>query len=637
MCGIAGLIDYGKGRLPDHPGKILRNMLDRLRHRGPDDRGEERLDAKDGLTVYLGHQRLSIIDLTPKGHQPMANDSRSVWISTNSEIYNFKELRHELANRNHRFHSDSDTEVLLKAYDEWGVDCLEKLRGMFAFGIWDSDKQTLFVARDRLGIKPLYYYSNEGCFLFASEIRALAASGIPETSINETGLFDYLSFGSVSGPETIWGSIKELLPAHYLLVTADSLVKQKYWDPLKSSILDFPAGSYVEQVAHTLKESVRMRQVSDVSLGAFLSGGIDSSAVVSLMDRENHDPVQTLSVVFRESQYDESRYSNLVAQQMGTQHHTLELSEEDLLESLPQAIAAMDQPTVDGINTFFISKCARETGWKVALSGVGGDELFGGYDSFRVIPKLLNLENFLNALPLAWPRQLGSLLKRLLPSSDINSKLGHFVSGQKSGSHVYYLVRALFCEDRVKDLFRDKNRADDEIHKHLEKTLNLVEPLNLIHPLKRVSVLELTHYLPNTLLRDIDMMSMAHSLEVRVPLIDHRLVETMLSIPTQIQFAQPPVKSLLIGSLSHELPPELVQRKKMGFTLPFEDWMRNKLRMEVESVLMEPVSPLSEIISETAIKKVWKDFLDGRTAWSRPWALYILKKWLLLNSPGQTG
>ncbi|GJL78210.1 MAG: asparagine synthetase B [Nitrospinaceae bacterium] len=639
MCGIAGLIDFTDGQLPEPPGKVLRIMLDRLRHRGPDDRGEERLEHEDGPTVYLGHQRLSIIDLSSNGHQPMANESHSIWISTNSEIYNYRELREELRAKNHHFFSNSDTEVLLKAYEEWGVDCLEKLRGMFAFGIWDSRTRVLFLARDRLGIKPLYYYSSPECFLFASEVRALASTGFIDLTVNETGLFHFLTFGSVSGPDTFWKTIKELPPAHYMLVSPESVTQQRYWDPLqisKNSGLDFPSDSKKELVAETLKESVRVRQVSDVSLGAFLSGGIDSSAVVALMDQKTDRPVETLSVVFRESEFDESRYSNEVAEQMGTQHHTLELDESALIDALSQAIGAMDQPTVDGINTFLISKCARETGWKVAISGIGGDELFGGYDSFRLVPRLLGLEKVLGVLPSSWLRSAGAWLKRHLPASDANIKLGHFVSGQKSGSHPYYLMRTLFCEDQVNDLFTDKIHAAGEKQKHLERTQTLTESLSAIDPLKQVSFLELTHYLPNTLLRDADMMSMAHGLEIRVPLIDHRLVELMFSLAAKIQFARPPAKSLLVDSLPVKLSSQLVQRKKMGFTLPFENWMRNDLKTEVESVLLNPVPTLSDFISETAVAGVWRGFLNGQVSWSRPWALYILKKWFLLNSPNST-
>jgi asparagine synthase (glutamine-hydrolysing) len=634
MCGIAGLIDFSNGQLPgyeQHSGKVLRIMLDHLRHRGPDDRGEERFEFDNGPPVYLGHQRLSIIELSKLGHQPMPNDNRSIWLSTNSEIYNFKELRDELETKNYKFRSKSDTEVLLKAYEEWGVECLQKLRGMFAFAIWDSRKKVLFLARDRLGIKPLYYFSNSDCFLFASEVRALAATGIPETSLNPTGLFHFLSFGSLSAPDTLLESIKELMPGHYLLITPDSIVEKQYWTPL--SVSNISPYSSDRLLKNTLADSVKMRQVSDVSLGAFLSGGIDSSAVVSLMEKENDSAVETLSVVFKEPDYDESAYSEKVALQMGTRHRRLELDESDLVNALPEAISAMDQPTVDGINTFLISKCAHQAGWKVALSGVGGDELFGGYDSFSLLPKLSGFEKFLSALPRSWRIFTGNCLKRFLPESDQNSKLAHFVCGQKSGSHSNFLLRALFCEDRVRSLFRDKNLADNAILKHMERTQQQLDSMSVLHPLKQISYLELTHYLSNTLLRDTDMMSMAHGLEIRLPLIDHRLVELMFAIPPKVQFARPPKKSLLVNSLPNPLPPEIVHRKKMGFTLPFEHWMRNELREEVESVLLEPVFPLTDFINESEVWQVWEDFLARRVSWSRPWALYVLKKWLKTNHP----
>ncbi len=634
MCGIAGLLDFSNGKLPgyeDHSGKVLRVMLDHLRHRGPDDRGEEKFEVENGPPVYLGHQRLSIIDLTQMGHQPMPNDSRTIWISTNSEIYNFRELRAELVEKNYAFSSRSDTEVLLKAYEEWGVDCLQKLRGMFAFAIWDSRKKVLFLARDRLGIKPLYYFSSADCFLFASEVRALAATGIPDTSLCPTGLFHFLSFGSLSAPDTLFESIKELLPGHYLLVQQESIQTIKYWDALASP--ETPAGSLDDSLKNTLEESVTLRQISDVTLGAFLSGGTDSSALVSLMHQESDSPVDTLSVVFKEPDYNESAFSERVAKQMGTRHRTLELEEPDLVSTLPDAISAMDQPTVDGINTYLISKSAREAGWKVALSGIGGDELFGGYDTFSLTPKISAFEKFLSALPRSWLPFLGSCLKRLLPLSDRNSKLAHLVCGQKSGSHSYFLMRALFPEDRVRDLFRDKNSFRRENLKHLKNTQQQVGSISALHPLKQISYLELTHYLSNTLLRDVDMMSMAHGLEIRVPFLDHRLVELMSSFPPEKQFARPPKKSLLVNSLPNPLPPEIVHRKKMGFTLPFEHWMRNELREEVESVLLGQVPPLSDFIDEAEVQKVWVDFLARRVSWSRPWALYVLKKWLKTNHP----
>ena len=280
MCGIAGLLDFDE--TPGSSGKILSLMLDRIRHRGPDDRGEELIVSQNGPTLHLGHQRFSIIDLSPRGHQPMTNDDKSLWLSTNSEIYNFRELREELSDK-FRFNSQSDTEVLLKSYEHWGIDCLEKLRGMFAFAIWNSKKKHLILARDRLGIKPLYYIAGENTFLFASEVRALLSSGFSGSEINPTGLYHYLSFGHLKSPDTLIDNIQELKPGHYLVVDCDGKVKEtQYWHPLDSiNSIEPPNGT--GSIQNLLCDAVKYRQVSDVPMGAFLSGGIDSSAIVSHM------------------------------------------------------------------------------------------------------------------------------------------------------------------------------------------------------------------------------------------------------------------------------------------------------------------------------------------------------------------
>lgn len=560
----------------------------------------------------------------------MASDDRSVWISSNSEIYNFRELR-EILSSTYEFHSQSDTEVLLKAYVEWGVDCLKRLRGMFAFAVWDSRSNRIFLARDRLGIKPLYYHLNENYLLFASETRALIASGLVDPALSMTGLYQYLSFGNLQSPETLYSAIRELKPAHYLLFDPEERnpTPRRYWDPLQAEPV--PVGALNERVFQCLEESVRLRMVSDAPLGAFLSGGIDSSAVVSLMKNTGAADIKTLSVVFKEKDFDESQYSQLVSSQFQTDHQALLLEEDDLLQTLPKAIAAMDQPTVDGINTYLISRSAREMGLKVALSGLGGDELFGGYDSFDLVPKLQWLERVLNTFPQTFRATLARLLNTVLPASDRNSKLIHLIGDQKSGCHVYFLLRALFCADGLRSLFADSSLLEIEIIKQLRFTESLVAPIAHRGHRDQVSYLELTHYLGNTLLRDTDVMSMAHSLEIRVPLIDHHLVELMFSIPEESKFRGGSPKPLLVNSLAKKLPDPLVFRKKMGFTLPFETWMRKNLKKEIESVLLTPVASLSGIISDAGVSRVWQDFLERRVSWSRPWALYVLKRWAAAN------
>ena len=630
MCGIAGILDNESNISSETLSQALRQMLNALKHRGPDDRGEETIRLRSGINLYLGHQRLSVIDPGQGGHQPMRNGDSTLWISTNSEIYNYQELKNELRPM-YNFRSKSDTEVLLRSYEAWGLDCLEKLRGMFSFAIWDAPNNRLVLARDRLGIKPLYYYSKKNIFIFSSELRAILAAKIDQPTINPSGIFQYLSYGRLGSPETILDSILELPPGHFLIVDKNGIKVQKYWDPFKKSISLNSGTPIVEQIGHCLEEAVRLHLVSDVSLGAFLSGGIDSSAVVSMMTSSVSNPIQTLSVTFKEKEYDESKFSTLIANALGTQHHDLLLSENDLLENLPPALEAMDQPTVDGINTYMISQVARNKGLKVALSGLGGDELFAGYDSFLLVPNLNRIKIIMSALPLLLRKQLGHIVSKLVPLSDKNTKLKHMIKGKYSGAHVYFLFRALFCEEEVAALFSDSSIKDAEIEKNLRNTQQLIDSKPDLSPVDLISYLELTQYMAPTLLRDTDMMSMAHSLEVRVPLIDHKIVELMFSIPSKMKIKHGSPKTLLVNSLKRKLPASIVRRKKMGFVLPFETWMRGKMKSEMESVLLTPSQKLSDFISGDGVKKTWIDFLEKRCSWSRPWSLYVLKKWVDKN------
>ena len=338
------------------------------------------------------------------------------------------------------------------------------------------------------------------------------------------------------------------------------------------------------------------------------------------------DPVTTLTIGFHEKEFDESEYSQEVADRFKTKHHVLRLDEEQLLEALPSSLSAMDQPTIDGINTYLISRCAHEMGLKVALSGLGGDELFGGYPSFQLIPKLLQRKKLFKYIPfMKWGV---GLCKGLFPS-DQATKLERLVQGKLSGAHEYFLIRALFCQDPVTHLFADPKQAQSEIAKDFQRTQNLIEQFPADDMFNQISYLETFHYLQNMLLRDVDMMSMAHPLEVRVPFMDHRLVELMFRLPGKEKSG--PAKALLVNSMKSLLPENVWRRKKMGFTFPFEIWMRGTLRPEIESVLLSPLQQLEGLVSQQAVEKVWKDFLSGRVSWSRPWALYVLKSWINKN------
>jgi asparagine synthase (glutamine-hydrolysing) len=631
MCGIAGLISFDSNSQVENSGKVLRNMLDALRHRGPDDRGEERIQTENGTLLHLGHQRFSIIDLTPTGHQPMSNDDKSVWVSTNSEIYNYKELRNELGDK-FQFHSQSDTEVLLRAYEHWGIGCLDRLLGMFSFAIWDNQKEALFIARDRLGIKPLYYNIQGKQFAFASELRSLLASGLIEKTINPSGLYNFLSFGHSSSPETIVNSVRELKPGHYLWIDKNGNWEEKeYWNPFNGNETPGIGEDTQEHVKTILEEAIQCRRVSDVPLGAFLSGGIDSSVVVGNLAKFSDDPITTLTIGFTEKQYDESAFSQEIADRFKTQHQIMCLDEEQLLQALPSSLSAMDQPTIDGINTYLISRSAHEAGLKVVLSGLGGDELFGGYPSFHLIPQILQRKKWLKAIPQSLARWGIGLSKSLL-SPNQAMKLDHLIQGKLSGAHEYFLIRALFCQEPVLGLFADRDLAQNEVEKDFQRTLILTEKGPKGDLFNQISYLETFHYLQNMLLRDTDMMSMAHPLEVRVPFMDHRVVEMMFQIPGKEKVSgEHYAKHLLVNSMKSLVPDSVSRRKKMGFTFPFEIWMREALRPEMEAVLLSPMKQLEDIVSQEGVEQVWNDFLAGRVSWSRPWALYVLKSWVNKN------
>ena len=621
MCGIAGFINFDPSVQPENPVRVLRNMLDKLRHRGPDDRGEERIEIDTGPILHLGHQRFSIIDLSQAGHQPMSNDDDSVWISTNSEIYNYRELRNELA---FQFHSQSDTEVLLRAYENWGVGCLDRLVGMFSFAIWDSKKEALFIARDRLGIKPLYYHIKEQQFTFASELRSLLASGFTDRSINSTGLYQFLSFGHLKSPESIVNSVRELKPGHYLWIDKNGDWEEKeYWNPFQGNDVPVSTENIEQQVKEAVEQSVQCRRVSDVPLGAFLSGGIDSSVVVGTLASLSDDPVSTLTIGFKEKEFDESSFSQEIADRFKTRHQVLWLDEDQLLEALPSSLSAMDQPTIDGVNTFLISRSAHEAGLKVALSGLGGDELFGGYPSFQLVPKLLQRKKWIKSIP--FMNSIAGLNRSLFPS-DQSTKMEHWIKGKLSGAHEYFLIRALFCQDLLTDLFYDQKLAQTEIEKDYQQTHNQLKQYPADDIFNQVSYLETYHYLQNMLLRDADMMSMAHPLEVRVPFMDHRLVEMIFRLPGNEKDGTP--KRLLVNSMKSLLPENIWSRKKMGFTFPFEIWMRGELRSEIETVLLSPLQQLDDLISQQSVTNIWNEFISGRISWSRPWSLYVLKSWV---------
>jgi asparagine synthase (glutamine-hydrolysing) len=626
MCGIVGII----GQNAPVPADVLERATLSLAHRGPDDHGTVVL-RQERVEVGLGNRRLAILDLSPLGHQPMQDPATGNWIAYNGEIYNFRDLRAELEQAGEQFASQSDTEVVLKAYARWGDGFVKRLRGMFALAIWDAKRDRLFVARDPMGIKPLYYFKSDRYFLFASEVRALLKTGLVPRQLNQTGLLSYLRFGSVWDPLTLIAGVHAVPAGHSLVWENGALHPQQYWD-LRTS--DSESGrppldprESEEQVHGLLDEAVHMQLVSDVPVGVFLSGGIDSSALVAILARKGVKP-STFSIVFREAEYSEAEHSRAIAQRFRTDHHEITVSQQQVLGAIPEAIRCMDQPTMDGVNTYFVSQQARSAGVKVALSGLGGDELFAGYSSFRTVPRMERFADRWALAPRVVRKSLAKAYSLMTPASDQNSKLGSLVLGNGRVVHPYFLSRMLFTPGQsdglVSGLGPQSCAALTEI---LRGSLGHTEGLD---PVNRVSYLEARCYMLNTLLRDSDFMSMAHGLEIRVPLIDHRLAERVLAMPGPSKLDPNTPKPVLVRALSGQLPDGIVHRPKRGFTLPFERWLREEMKPLVEGALLKG-AVTAAFLKADAPGKVWRSFLAGETSWSRPWSLFVLHEWCSQN------
>jgi asparagine synthase (glutamine-hydrolysing) len=643
MCGIVGII----GLNARVPAEVLERATRSLTHRGPDDGGTIILhdSASEDVEVGLGNRRLAILDLSPLGHQPMHDPATGNWIVYNGEVYNFREVREKLERAGQDFRSHSDTEVILKAYAHWGEKCLDEFRGMFAFAIWDAQQHRLFAARDPMGIKPLYYYESNQYFLFASEVRTLLGTGLVPRRIDPAGLVNYLMFGSVYDPNTLIDGVSSLPAGHYLSWNNGGLVQRQYWDLVDPEIVqsaylhdgDSQRRCELEtQVAEMLDESVRMQLVSDVPVGVFLSGGIDSSALVGILNR-NGVQASTFSIVFREADYSEAEYSRAVTRQFRTDHHEIMVSQSEVFAEIDPAIHAMDLPTVDGINTYFVSEKTRAAGVKVALSGLGGDEIFAGYSSFRTVPRMERFADAWQRMPEPVRGSLTSIFAALAPATDQYRKLAALARNGTRLIHPYFLSRMLFTPDQLNELvLLTEGKTGCATFLCTEKPLieNLTRAESL-DPINRVSYLEARCYMLNTLLRDSDVMSMAHGLEVRVPLIDHQLARLVLALPGSWKLDSRTPKPLLVKALRGELPDQVVHRPKRGFTLPFEHWLRDGLRSLVEESLQKiGAGPLGTLINKTAVHNVWEDFLNARTSWSRPWSLYILQSWCEQNLSG---
>lgn len=618
MCGIAGI--YGLEQLPNAASHVNR-MVDRMEHRGPDASG-----VFEGKNVVLGHRRLSIIDLNKASDQPFTSADGRYTVVYNGELYNYRTLRAQLSA--YDFRTDSDTEVVLAALIQWGMKALQLFNGMFAFAFWDNEEEQLWIARDRMGIKPLYYAQPESSFMFASEIRSLLASGLIDKRLNREALSDYLRYQTVHAPHTIIDGVKMLMPGTYWQVSEADAKPVEYWKPWQKLHFDRDPIKVQKEVRDRLTASVDQRMVSDVPFGAFLSGGIDSSLIVGIIRERLNLPLDTFNVSFDDGPYSEGKFAREVADRFGANHHEIMLKPDAFLSSLPDALGSMDHPSGDGPNTWIVSKETKQQGISMALSGLGGDELFAGYDVFTRIPYVAD-RHWILSFPKGLRSLVGSVLE-MTKQGFRSAKTKEILEADYFDlQHLYPIFRKVLLDDQVAKLLANDALKDNHIARIL-KELEAFHEFGQLPTLSRISVAEMSTYLQNVLLRDTDQMSMAHALEVRVPFLDHELVEYVLQVSDGIKYPSTP-KKLLIDSFADLLPDHIVGRKKMGFILPWQDWLQKELHQFAE----ERINRAAELdyFNAQAIQELWSRFLrnDPMVTWSRVWPIITLVDWMERN------
>lgn len=623
MCGICGRIYHEVDRKVDKD--LIKRMSSVLTHRGPDDEG-----VYIKKNVGLAHRRLSIIDLTPAGHQPMSNEDGSIWIVFNGEIYNYLDLRDDLQKRGHTFSSHTDTETIIHLYEEKGVECVHDLRGMFAFAIWDENKNRLFLARDRAGKKPVVYFHSEEGLLFASEIKSLLLDPSVNKNIDYTAIHHYLTYQYIPSPLTIFEGIKKLPPAHYMIYEEGNLIIKRYWDLSYQNKIQLPSlENYGEQFLEIFQEAIKIRLRSDVPLGAFLSGGIDSSIVVAMMSRLMNQPVKTFSIGFEEEDYSELPFARMIAKQYETDHHEF-IVKPDAIDILPKLVWHYNEPYADSsaIPTFYVSKITRDY-VTVALNGDGGDESFAGYeryladrlaDYYKFIPRLLReriIRKAVDYLPYSASR--GSFFRRLkrfvkgiseIPERRYVAWLCHFDNEMKEELYSSYLkekVKNVDSEDLTVEWYK---KADGKTF--IDKTLYV----------------DVMSYLPEDLLVKVDIATMAHSLEARSPFIDHKVMEFAASLPSNLKLRGIETKYLLKNVLSEFLPKEIVKRKKMGFGVPLDIWFRNDLKEMAYDVLLSKKCVERGYFKRETVQRILDEHISEQYDHCyRIWSLLFLEVW----------
>jgi asparagine synthase (glutamine-hydrolysing) len=643
MCGLAGILTVpgpDRGTLAEQ----ARRMTSPLQHRGPDDSG---LWADESAGVALGFRRLAILDLSPNGHQPMRSASGRFVIVFNGEVYNFQDLRRELEPQGYAFRGHSDTEVILAAFERWGVrDAVCRFVGMFAIAAWDTQRRELSLVRDRMGKKPLYVYSQPGLVTFGSELKSLVTGPSFDRAIDRTALASYLRYLYVPAPKTIYRRAMKVPPAHVLTVSDPrrSLPDPRpYWSLREAALrgaanpFDGTDAEAIEELDALLKEATTCRMRSDVPLGALLSGGIDSSTVVALMQEASARPVRTYSIGFAERGFDEAQHAARVARHLGTDHTELRLTAEDARALIPRLPDIFDEPLADPsqLPTLLVSQLARRQ-VTVALSGDGGDEVFGGYDRYvygtRMLPRVARVPWFVrrrigagigHVPAMTWDR-LSGLTALVAPGisrqrvGERFHKLGRVMSAGSSGEMYRSLLSAW---PQAESLVADGGDGEDQNGRILD-----ADPP--AHLLDRMMLADQTTYLPDDLLAKLDRASMAVSLEVRAPLLDHRVVEFSWRLPRSLKVRGKVGKWILRQVLHRHVPREIVDRPKMGFSVPIDQWLRGPLREWAESVLSSDGPGRSELLDPLPIARAWRDLQEGRRpSGTAMWAVVMFEAW----------
>ncbi len=630
MCGIAGIADdRGIGQADR---LAIGAMVDSMRHRGPDDSGQQAFPH-----CVLGHNRLSIIDLAG-GHQPMSNEDGSVWISYNGEVYNFPELRTELEAKGHRFVTHTDTEVIVHLYEEMGPACVERLRGMFAFAIWDELRHRLVLARDRLGIKPLYWHFDGHRLVFGSEIKAiLCAPGVPR-EIHAAALLDYLTLFYIPAPKSIFRHIEKLPAGHWLVFENGRIQTHEYWDLVFGEFSTESEEQLGERFWAMMGEAVRIRLVADVPLGAFLSGGVDSSSIVAAMAEQSTGPVITNSIGFQEQQFNELPYAEQVARRFGTRHHS-HIVNPDAVEVVEKLTWHYDEPFADhsAVPTYYVSRMARQN-VTVALSGDGGDENMAGYRRYRDLARRRRLRA---CVPSLLRRHLLRPLSRVYPTSP---QIPWFL---RFGSKLAILGAADDDEAHYQSMAFEQGYGGLRlVVGDLRRELGGYEPMEVFRhhfgrttardPLSRSLYVDVKTYLADDILCKVDRASMAVSLEARVPILDHKFVEFMATIPPDLKLRGDQGKYLFKEVARSHLGQEIVDRPKMGFSMPLAEWLRGPLKPMIEETILAPSARSMDWLDRKSVRGLWQRHLSGgRWIESQLWALLMLELWArrFLNAP----